>query len=273
VPVSWGSAWSVDDEGLLTLVLNSEEQRCRIGAVGHYRATGPPAATGLTLSVIDDECALRAADLVGTRTHTACPVGGSDCLGPVDAGVYASVTFDPLGANRYGQLEFTLPSGWAVTADSRAQLSLQPVGDDDRVRVDVWADVAVATPGCDGAPDAAVVGASALADALAAHEGVDASRSETTIDDRDARVMDVAVLDGWSQVCPGEGDEPFVVLLASRSGVPVSWTVGVSADDQVRIMFVDVADGRTAAIVIHWSNEEADSIVESFRISDVAETP
>ena len=272
-PTRWGSTWSVDDDGLLAFVLNSEEQQCRIGAVGHYRWTGPHDTSTLTLSVVDDECPLRAGELEGTWTHTACPVGGSDCLGPVDAGTYASVTFDPFGTNRYGQVSYILPSGWAVTADSRAQLSLQPVDDDAQVRIDLWADVAVATAGCDGAPDTAAIGAAAVGDALADHEGLAARRTQTTIDGRDARVVDAEVVAGWSQVCPDEGDEAFVALLASRTGVPVSWAVGVSAEEQVRVILVDVANGRTTAIVVRGAFDNAGSIIESFRFADGADSP
>ena len=273
VPTSWGSTWSVDDDGLLTLVLNSEERQCRGGAVGHYRWTGPPDATALTLSVVDDECPRRAAELEGTWTHTACPVGGSDCLGPVDAGTYASVTFDPFGTNRYGQLNYTVPSGWAVTADSRSQLSLRPVDNDAGAGIEVWADAAVATAGCDGLPDAAAIGSPAIAAALAAHEGLDASRSETTVDGHDAQAVEAAVVDGWSQVCPDEGDEPFVALLASRTGVPVSWTVGVSGQEEVRVILVDIADGQTTAIVLRGTVEDADSVIGSIHFSEGADSP
>lgn len=277
-PTRWGSTWTVGTDGLLELTLNSEESGCRAGAVGTYRWSGPPNATDLHLDAVTDECDGRAAEITGAWTHTACPIGGSDCLGAVDAGTYSSVNFDPLGTNRYGQLAYTLPSGWAVTVESRAQFSLRPADDAAGVAIDVWADVAVAGAGCEGAPQLDTVSAGAVADAIAERGGLETTRSATVLDDRQAHVIDVAVAFGWSQGCPDKGDDPFVMLLASRSGVPTSWTVGLAAGERVRIILVnidsDVDSGRTAAIVIRGDVDDSDAvaIVESFRLADASPT-
>ena len=96
--------------------------------------------------------------------HTACRTFGTDCLGPVDAGEYRSVAFDPLGDHQYGELGYTLPAGWAVADDTRWRFVIRPAGeylaDDDVAEFDndygisLWADAAAVADPCTGDPDA-----------------------------------------------------------------------------------------------------------------------
>ena len=220
---AWASSWTVAD-GVLTLDLLGIERGCEPGSVGTYRVSGPPGSSTLTLEAIDDTCAERAAALAGTWVHTACRTFGTDCLGPVDAGEYRSVAFDPLGDHQYGELGYTLPAGWAVADDTRWRFVIRPAGeylaDDDVAEFDndygisLWADAAAVADPCTGDPDADTATPTEIAAALAPHADLVVERSTGSIAGLPAEVVDVRLADGTDADC---ADGPAVIVAAGAA--------------------------------------------------------
>jgi hypothetical protein len=136
-PTAFGSQVQVEGD---TLVLTTLGQGggCSPGDLGRYHWTVAADRSTLTLTVESDACVARQA-IAGAWTHTACPNPTSDCLGPVPAGDYASVMFDPLGAASYGELRFTLPAGWRESSDSKVTLTLETAG----TRIELYTDPVV----------------------------------------------------------------------------------------------------------------------------------
>ena len=290
-PGAWDSQWSTEQPDVIRLVMSGPAGGCKEGAVGHLRWALSASGATLTLTPIDDECGPRAQALAGQWTHTACKLPTSDCLGPVDAGKHASVTFDPFDTFTYGELAYTLSIGWAVSADTQSNLFLRhaneyaDISDDGSggtQGIDVWADVATAAPDCSTRTDPTRSASSVeIAAQLAASPGLIASRSTATVAGRHAEAIDVEVAPDWTKTCPGDGAAPAVGLLTSRTGVPATWRESVSLGERARVLLVDLDGGRTVAVVIHDRSTpsrleellaEAAPIIESFVLSPTPPT-
>jgi hypothetical protein len=290
-PGAWDSEWSAERSDVIRLVMSAQGGGCNQGAVGHFRWALSASQATLTLTPIDDECAPRAQALAGQWTHTACKLPTSDCLGPVDAGGHVSVTFDPFDTFTYGELAYTLPSGWAVSADTQSNLFLRHAneyagisedGSGGTQGIDVWADVATATADCSTRPDPTSSTSSVeIAAQLAANAGLIATRSTATVAGRHAEVIDVEVAPDWKETCPADGAPPAVGLLTSRTGVPATWRASVSLGERARVLLIDLDGGRTVAVVIHDQSTparfdellaEAIPIVGSFAFSSTPPT-
>ena len=229
--------------GQLLLTLADQTGRCGAGATGHYRWSLSPQATTLTLEAIDDECADRAAALAGTWTHTACETRGSDCLGRLEAGRYASLNFDPFDSDSYGQVTYSVPDGWSSTLDDKARLTLLPPdGNESGVHgVYLFADVAPTTADCPPTPGTSA-GMSAIADAISTTPGLLATTSPTAVGGYEARTIDISAA---TPTCAGE--QP---LLTSRPGGATSWTLSIGGTQQMRIIILDLPGDRTLAVVV-----------------------
>lgn len=255
--------------GRLLLTLTSQMGRCAPGAAGDYRWSVSPQGTTLTLEAVNDECADRAAVLVGTWTHTDCPTRGSDCLGRLEAGRYASVNFDPFDSDSYGEVTYTVPDGWTSALDDKGRLALLPP---DTTGTGVhgiylFADVAPSATECAATPQD-VVGMTAIADAIVSTPGIVATPSVGTVDGYEARTIDISVAD---PVC-----DPRPVL-TSRSDAAAPWTATINAGQQMRIVLVDLPNNRTLAITIASDRDAsayaallrtAGAVVDSFALSN-----
>ncbi len=136
---------------------------------------------------------IRALAISGNWWSTRCWLADRDCLGPVEAGTYMTNRFNPFGDYTFGELEFTVPAGWAVWYDSQALVRLTRI---DACREDsggsglaIWHDVAAAAQDCSvddsgvgllPAPDAEF-GAAGIADFLEALPTVSVQRSDTVV--------------------------------------------------------------------------------------------
>ncbi len=229
------------DELLLTLT--GQIGRCVAGAIGDYRWTLSPRTTTLTLVAIDDECPARAAALAGTWTHTACPTRGSDCLGTLEAGTYASVNFDPFDSDSYGQVTYAVPDGWTSTRDDKGRLTLLPPDSDEQGEhgVYLFAEVTATTSDCP-ATSAATIGMDAIADAITSTPGLEATTVVTEVGGFEARTIDITatVLN-----CDGEAS-----VLASKPGALSPWSATIGEGQQMRIVLVDLTNDHTLALVI-----------------------
>ena len=261
---------AVSGRGELVLTLTGQIGRCIAGATGDYRWRASPQATTLTLEAIDDECPDRAAALAGTWTHTACPTRGNDCLGPLEAGTYASVNFDPFDSDAYGQVAYTVTDGWTSTLDDKARLTLLPPDADEQGEhgLYLFADVAATTTDCP-ATSAAAVGMDAIADAITSTPGLEATTDVAEVGGFEARTIDITATD---LICDGEAS-----VLASKPGAVTSWSATINEGQQMRIVLVDLTDNRTLALVISSERspsayaalvDDAAAVIDSLLLSD-----
>lgn len=260
---------TVGAPGELVLRLTSQVGRCAAGATGDYRWTVSPQATTLTLEAIDDECPDRADSLAGQWTHTACPTRGSDCLGTLEAGTYASVNFDPFDSDAYGQVTYTVPDGWTSTLDDKARLALLPPdGDEAGIHgMYLFADVAATTTDCP-ATAAGTGGMDAIADVMTSRTGLAVTTAVSEVGGYEARTIDITATD---LICDGGAS-----VLASKPGTVTPWSATINDGQLMRIVLVDLADDRTLALVIASERspseyaallDEATAVIDSLVLS------
>lgn len=286
-PKAFNSDVTASGADVIAVKLNGDVLDCRDGDLGHYRWGLSPRATTLTLTAVDDACAVRRSAIEGKWTHTACRMQGRDCLGIVEAGTYSTNRWNPYGGFTYGEATFTLPEGWAVTYDSQAALFIGRADDyaksvngdpEPAWGLRSWADVAAAAPdsqdcsqGPTDKPDPTVEpGAANIAAWMVALPTLKATRSTMTIGGLPAEVVDAEVQEG-AAICDWG-----IVLIVSRTSKPDPFNYGIVAGQHIRIVLVDVLPERTVAIFLDDSGhpgfealaKAAMPIVESFVFSE-----
>jgi hypothetical protein len=261
---------------VLRLTANAPSSGCTPFDEGTYRWSLSPGGSNLTLSLLDDACATRAAVLPGTWTHTACREAVTDCLGPVEAGEYRSTAFNPFGPDEAGNLRYTLPDGWANALDHPLNYALKPTadyladpgfdGNDTFTGLYFWAGtVATDQPAdCSAIPAEGVpVTAAAIADHIAQLDGLDViNRGATEIGGRTARVLDVSVDPAYSAVCPFSGSTPFRSLIMLADAGSDGGVQGLAASERARIYFVDVGPGRVTSIWVDGDATRIDGLIK-----------
>jgi hypothetical protein len=236
---------TVTGVGKLRLTLTDQSGRCATGSIGEYRWTLSPQATTLTVVAVSDECATRGEALAGTWTHTACPARGGDCLGPLEAGRYASVHFDPFGSNSYGEVAYDVTDGWASTFDDKNRLTLLPPGGGESAvhGLYLFADIAPANADCSTTASTVPGSASEVAAALSAMPGLSVTTSEATVAAYHAQVLDLTSAATLS--CAAERP-----LLASKPGSSTPWALVIGQGQRMRIVLIDLPGARTMAVVV-----------------------
>src|SRR4029078_11058826 len=80
----------------LQLTSTTASDGCTVGDVGRYTWTMSPSGTKLTVTGIDDACAVRSSALPGDWSRVGCKNTDDACFGDlVDAGTYPSQYFTP----------------------------------------------------------------------------------------------------------------------------------------------------------------------------------
>ena len=113
------SSVAVSAEGQIRLTSANTTGGCQVGDEGVYDWTTTADGAGLTMTKVAEACSPRAEAVVGDWVRAACKDFG--CLGDLDAGAHRTAFFEPLGQPagsstwrmQYGQLSYTVPSGWA----------------------------------------------------------------------------------------------------------------------------------------------------------------
>ena len=260
---------------VLGLTALSPTEGCRPFDEGTYRWSLSPGGTQLTVQVITDACAARAAALPGTWTHTDCREAGTDCLGPVEAGTYRSTDFDPFGTRASGQLTYALPDGWANSIDHPINYALRPSadyradpgfdGNDTLGGIYFWAGtVAVDQPAdCAAMPAKGVdVSASAIADHIAHLDGISVVDQGTRqVAGRTAHVLDLRLDQAYNTACPWSNGDPFRSLIMFADAGRDGGVQGLAPGEKARILFVDVAPGRVLSIWIDGDADRFDALV------------
>ena len=264
------SAANIVTDGALQVTLSQRIGGCAPGDIGDYSWKRSAGGSSLTITAVDEKCSARTAAFSGTWTRIDCPSNGADCLGPLEPGRHSSVVFDPFDTTAYGEVAYTVPEGWSSPLDERARLVLQPPGAGALTRhgVYLYADVAAAGT-CTQVPSDAV-GANAIATLLAATMnagGGSTTITPTTVGGFDARIVDITA---GTSTC-GHSD----AILIARPDSTVGWSVAVEPAKRMRVVLVDLPDGRTTAIVVASDSDgeysslfaAASTIIESLTFS------
>ena len=94
---------------------------CPAGDVGQYSWQLSPSGHVFTIALTSDDCTQRAGDVPGTYWLMGCKDGGTNCLGDLDAGTYATQYIRPLPVDPwsplFGGVTYTVPPGWANYSD------------------------------------------------------------------------------------------------------------------------------------------------------------
>jgi hypothetical protein len=244
------------------LVLTSVENPggCAVGDIGRYRWTLSPGGTKLILDHIQDDCSSRAAVLPGEWQRSACADPGSFCLGPLEAGRYASQLFDPfLPAEgpwkpRFGALTYEVPAGWDNIEESATNYRLAR-SERTEARIDLFSEVRAVSQAdpCLEEPDPAIErSANALTDWLAGAPGVVSTDPiEVSVGGLDGWVLDLTMDPDWTPPCSlidGEGGPYGVLFTDGEPSEGFSWHVRPGT--QLRLYVLDLGDGRALLIEI-----------------------
>jgi hypothetical protein len=270
-PGAGASRAAITATGFDTLAVTAtvETSGCAIGDVGAYRWLVEGKGTVMTLTAIrTDACSARGAALTGpwVRSDLPPPADSEPTLPP---GTHQTSGFDPFGdPARSSQLSYTVPEGWKVKGDEPASFTLHHLPDaasgqrstDTFLALFVQPRMAAeledgATCGPSG--DAPGVGASIddLVAAIIARPGVISTPpGAVTIGGHEGRLLDLQLAPSWSRGCRApEGlivGVPIVHQAGSGMGPPGGPLVALAPDQPVRLILLDLADGRTMAIAI-----------------------
>ena len=238
---------------------------CEIGDVGVYDWSLDGQATVVTLtSVSPDACPAREDALAGPWVRSDLPPP-KDPGATLPAGTYQTSAFDPFGGpGLAGRLSYTVPEGWKVKEDQPSSFLLHRLGDASPSPSTDSMIAFIVQPGLaadslpDGAPcgpfsDAPGVGHSVedLVAAITARPGVVSTRPlPVKVGGYSGQMLDLHLAPVWTRGCQAP-DGPFVgvpILLQSGSGTGPA--IGISRDHPVRLILLDLTQGRTMAITI-----------------------
>jgi hypothetical protein len=228
------------------------------------------------LTVVDDVCAARRAAVPGDWQRVGCKNTESACLGDlVEAGTYPSQYYAPRlradGSWRpdWGALTYTVPAGWANSADwpnsfvltpSDAYANEGPSGPPDgsvreisafRLPVAISQDAACVGPTVPSSPTSV----DGLIGYVRGLKSVAASApTSITIGGHPAKWIDATIAPTWKTGCPDAPiGEPAALLLGSGDASADQHVIGLVGAEKVRLVFVDVG-GQVALVVIDSSD-------------------
>ena len=212
-----------------------------------------------------------------------CTVPDDGCLGLLDAGTYKSQYIaphvDPGGdwSPVFGALTYTVPAGWANSADwpetfdlvPSAELLANPVVDTDRSRQVNLMTQPTAMAQDQPCSDRVAPGVGRTADAIATWLGtvpglVTTAPKAITIDGHPGQWVDIRLDPAWTSTCPEEA-RPVVAYLNPG--------VAISNVERERLILVDLGSGDVIAIAV-WTRDQASfdaflpeamPIIESFQ--------
>ena len=262
-----GSAITVEPLQRLVATATAETSECTVGDVGTYSWVVEGAGTVLTLTAIEpDTCAAREEALAGSWVRADLPPAQPPGPQPTELtpGTHETTHFDPFGdPERSGQLSYTVPAGWVLKGDeAEAVLLDRPVrstpdtGPTDlflfllaqpRVAADL-----VDGDACGPFSEAPGIGRSIddIVAAITARAGVVSEQTvPVTIGGYDGQLLDLRLAPSWTGGCQApEGFDVGVPLLFTASGNGPA--VGLQPDMMVRLILLDLGDGRSVSIAI-----------------------
>jgi hypothetical protein len=260
--------------GHLTVTSGGRQARCPDGQVGTYAWTLSPSGRTLTLSTVDDPCAIRSEGLDGTWWLMGCKNAEDNCLGPLDAGTFESqfVNFARPGGDgwspAFGAITYTVPDGWANDADWPSWLGLTTQtayanwsdtdGDVEGIAIDPGVVAEDGTTPCSGKPAAGVARApGAIIASLRSMPGlVVGATGSITVNGRAGSWVDLSLDDAKLRPC---GSDRVVEYLVSGATDPLN-TQAVIPGHRNRLILVPGPVG-IVGIVIDAEASRFDTVV------------
>jgi hypothetical protein len=265
------------------MVLTGAGGDCLATGRGRYAWSLSPGGTVLTMRAIGDPCEMRRTLTPGTWFRTDCKNVADECLGVLEAGTYPSQYVDPRVKDgawipMFGAVTFTVPGGWANSGDYPSRLVLTPIEDYANESPDGPAPGTIHEISLVTQPAAAIQDGRCEAnddptlartvDALVAWIGRQPSlqASEPTkisIDGHPGTVLDLRLAPTWTGRCPG-GNRPATVILTESGFHLDSYTVGLSGEERIRLVLLDLGRDDVVGIVIDSSQPDRfDGLVAS----------
>lgn len=256
----------------LVVTATAETTGCSLGDRGTYRFTVEGKGSVLTLTASGpDACAAREGALAGSwvRADFPPPVDGIVAVPP---GTYRTSSFDPFGeAAASGRLTYTVPAGWEVIDDSQSVFVLHraqgvapgQLASDALValiaRPQVAAEFEEGTT-CGPLSVAPGVGhrLGDIVRAISSRPGVvSTSPAVVTIGGYAGQMLDLHVAKSWTGGCQAPGGRIVGIPLLGASASGSGPVVGMSADQPLRLILVDLGSGRTLAIALSFAAPDA----------------
>ena len=261
------------------------EAECEDGAVGTYTWSASASGKILTVTAESDPCADRLAAVPGTYWRMDCPTRDDNCLGPLDAGTYASQFLDPFvgptdtWTPRFGALTYTVPERWVNVDDWPGFFGLEPEGAPDGTLIDLVTDAVAPSeddPCSELASETIAQDAQSIAEWVADAPGVIASApTAVVIGGRDAWRVDVSMDPAWTTRCPAFGDGgPGRIMFVDRDPGD-GFSSSLVPRQRDRYYLIDVGAGQAFLVQIEGRTPEAfdsfvddaTTIVESFQLN------
>lgn len=250
----------------LVVTATAETSGCTLGDRGTYLFTVEGEGSVLTLTASGpDACAAREGALAGMWVRADFPPRPAEGPVSVAPGTHRTTSFDPFGgAAASGYLTYTIPAGWGLIEDSQASFILHRVPGVEAF-VALIAHPLVSAEFEEGAicgPFSVVPGVGQqpgdLMSAISSRPGlVSTSPAPITIGGYAGTVLDLSVATSWTGGCQAPEGRikgiPLLQAFSSGSGPQV----GVSEDGPLRLILLDLGDGRTLAIAIAFLNPDA----------------
>jgi hypothetical protein len=266
-PGAGASSAAIVATGADTLAVTASAQTigCVIGDVGVYRWLVEGKGTVLTLTPIgSDACAARQAALTGPWVRSDLPPP-ADPEATLPPGTYLTSGFDPFGdPARSSRLAYTVPEGWKVKVDDPTVFVLHYLPDaapgqpptDSFLALFVQPRMAAehedgATCAVSGDAPGVGAGIDDLVAAISARAGVVSTPPATvTIGGHEGRMLDLQIAPSWTKGCRAPEGPVVGVPIVHQAGSATGPEVGLAPDQPVRLILLDLADGRTMAVAI-----------------------
>ena len=231
---------SAPTAGQIHVAGSGSQARCDAGQVGTYGWTLSSSGRSLTIELVSDPCAARAAALATTWTLVACQQPTDNCLGPLDAGTHVTqfVNFQHPTAGwapNIGAISYTVPDGWANSGDWPDHFELTPMtsfagtstpaGPDQFI--DITADVRAEAVGAPCSGTAATTGSSP-AQIIAAIRNlpglVVGAAHPITIDGKAGQMVDLTIDPAKLRPCGADRVVEFLVGPTVNNGLQDGWS-------------------------------------------------
>jgi len=269
----------------IRLVSENVAGGCAVGDEGLYDWSSTPGETKVTFTLVSDDCDARSAVVPGEWLRSNCADDSDNCIGPLEAETYASVSIDPWVAAgeawrpRYGAVTYTVPAGWENPADWPSEYKLKPLGTQVDAGIylssEVWP-IKQDDP-CVFAPDGTILRtASEMVAYLEGLPGLAPIQAEAvTIGGLSGYRLDLSIDPTWTDTCPFSQGQPVRPIYGdgdpSEDGF--SWNAGPGAP--MRNWFLDLGRNRSLWIDIEAPDsatydgliDEATAIVESMEFT------
>jgi hypothetical protein len=266
------------DVDILEVTATAGTIGCALGDVGIYRYVLEGKDTVMTLTAIGtDACAAREEALAGpwVRSDLPPPVNPEATLPP---GMHQTTSFDPFGDSaQSGRLSFTVTEGWKVKEDEPAVFLLHHLPDavPGQTSTDTFLSLFVQPrmaaeledgAACGPSGDAPGVGAGIddLVAAIVARPGVVLTNpTAVTIAGYDGQLLDLRLAASWTKGCAAPDGPVVGVSILHQAGSGAGPGVGLGPDHPVRLILLDLTEGRTLAIAIFEVEPSQPSVFEA----------